>query len=139
MAPQSIPWHLLPVALKLLAKFGLIPGAALGYGMKKFYQKRRQDRASAGWPSTDATVQYGKVHKEGPRQHWVELTYTYFVEEYRTGTHIHRFRKEEEGEEFLRQIKDKKIQVRYNPNKPGESAILDRDLEMVVLLSPLRG
>ena len=126
-------------AFKLLAKFGLIPGAALGYGMKKFYQKRRQDRASGGWPSTDATVQYGKVHKEGPRQYWVELTYTYFVEEYRTGTHIHRFHKEEEAEEFLRQIKDKRIQVRYNPGKPAESAILDRDLEMVVLLTPPRG
>jgi hypothetical protein len=128
-----------PLALKLLAKFGLIPGAALGYGMKKFYQKRRQDRAAAGWPSTDATVGGGRVHKQGPRQYWVELTYTYFVEEYRSGKHVHRFRKEEEAEDFLRQIKDKRIQVRYNPVKPDESAILDRDLEMVVLLAPLRG
>jgi len=136
---QHIPWHLLPVALKLLAKFGLIPGAALGIGMKKLYQKRRQNRASTGWPSTDATIQYGTVRKEGPRQYWVELTYTYFVEEYRTGTHIHRFRKEDEADEFLRQIKDQRIQVRYNPGKPDESAILDRDLEMVVLLTPLRG
>jgi hypothetical protein len=79
------------------------------------------------------------VRKEGPRQYWVELTYTYFVEEYRTGTHIHRFRKEDEADEFLRQIKDQRIQVRYNPGKPDESAILDRDLEMVVLLTPLRG
>jgi hypothetical protein len=136
---QHIPWHLLPVALKLLAKFGLIPGAALGIGMKKLYQKRRQNRASTGWPSTDATIQYGTVRKEGPRHYWVELTYTYFVEEYRTGTHIHRFRKEDEADEFLRQIKDQRIQVRYNPGKPDESAILDRDLEMVVLLTPLRG
>ena len=137
---RHIPWHIVfTAAFKLLAKFGLIPGAAVGYGAKKLYQKRRQDRASSGWPSTDATVQGGQVHKQGPRSYWVELTYTYFVEEYRSGKHVHRSRKEEEAEDFLRQIKDKRIQVRYNPGKPAESAILDRDLEMVVLLSPLRG
>jgi hypothetical protein len=137
---RHIPWHLILLAtLKLLAKFWLIPGAALGFGLKKLYQKRRQDRAAAGWPSTDATVQTGTVHKQGPGQFWVELTYTYFVEEYRSGKHVHRFRKEEEADEFVRQIKDKRIQVRYNPAKPDESAILDRDLEMVALLTPLRG
>jgi hypothetical protein len=133
----SIPWRLvLPLAFKLLAKFGLIPGAAAGYGIKKLYQKWRQNRAFVGWPSTEATIQYGTVHNGGPRQYWVELTYTYFVEEYRTGMHVHRFRKEDEADEFLRQIKDKRLQIRYNPAKPDESVILDRDLEMVALLAP---
>jgi hypothetical protein len=137
---RHIPWHIVfTAAFKLLAKFGLIPGAALGFGAKKLYQKRRQARASAGWPSTNATIQYGTVKKEGPRQFWVELSYTYFVEEYRSGKHVHRFRKEEEADEFLRQIKDKRIQVRYNPAKPDESAILDRDLEMVAPLALPRG
>jgi len=135
----NLPWHFLPLLLKLLAKFGLIPGAALGYGIKKWKQKRRQDRAQVDWLSTDATVQGGTVKKHGPRQYWVELTYSYFAGEYRTGTHVHRFHKQEEADEFLRQIKDKRMQVRYNPGKPAESAILDRDIEMVVLLTPLRG
>ena len=134
---QHIPWRiLLPLAFKLLAKFGLIPGAAAGYGVRKLYQKWRQNRAFAGWPSAEATVQYGTVHSQGPRQFWVELTYTYFVEEYRSGKHVHRFRKEDEADEFLRQIKDKRLQARYNPSKPDESVILDRDLEMVALLAP---
>lgn len=136
---QHIPWHLLPILLKLLAKFGLIPGAAVGFAAKKFYQKRRQNRAFSGWPPVEARIQYAKLASKGPRQHWVELTYTYFVGEYRTGTHVHRFRKEEEAEEFMRQIKDKRIQVRYNPARPDESAILDRDLEMVAMLAPTRG
>ncbi len=137
---RNVPWHvLIPAVFKLLAKFGLIPGAAAGYGVKKFYQKWRQNKAFTGWPSTEARVQFATVHTEGPRQHWVELTYTYFVNEYRSGTHIHRFKKEEEADEFVRQIKDKRLQVRYNPAKPDESAILDRDLEMVVMLAPLRG
>jgi len=136
---RHIPWHLLPLALKLLAKFGLIPGAAVGLGAKKLYQKRRQNKAFVGWPSTEARIQYGKVTSDGPRQHWVELTYSYFVDEYRSGTHVHRFKRDEEADEFLRQIKDKRLQVRYNPAKPDESVILDRDLEMVALLTPLRG
>lgn len=137
MDPQHIPWRLiLPLAFKLLMKFGLIPGAAAGYGVRRLYQKWRQNRAFAGWPSTETRVQYGKMHSEGPRQFWVELTYTYFVEEYRSGTHVHRFRKEDEADEFLRQIKDKRLQARYNPAKPDESVILDRDLEMVALLAP---
>jgi hypothetical protein len=69
----------------------------------------------------------------------VELTYSYFVDEYRSGTHVHRFKKEEDADNFLSQIKDKRIQVRYDPAKPDESVILDRDLEMVVMLAPLKG
>jgi superfamily I DNA and RNA helicase len=137
---HSIPWHLIiPAAFKLLAKFGLIPGAALGYGAKKLFQKRRQNRASESWLSTEARIQYGIVKKEGPRQFWVELTYTYFVGEYRTGKHVHRFRKEDEAEQFLSQIKDKRLQARYNPAKPDESVLLDRDIEMVAMLAPARG
>jgi len=137
---RHVPWHIfIAGALKLLAKFGLIPGAALGFGVKKLYQKRRQGRAAGSWTSTEATVQSGTVHKQGARQYWVELTYIYFVEEYRSGKHVHRFRKEADANEFLRQVKGKRIQVRFNPAKPDESAILDRDLEMVALLNPLRG
>jgi len=136
MDMQHIPWQLIPLAFKLMAKFGLIPGAAAGYGVKKLYQKWRQNWAFVGWPSTEARVQYVTVHSEGPRQFWVELTYSYFFEEYRSGTHVHRFPKEDEADEFVRQIKDKRLQVRYNPDKPDESVILDRDLEMVALLAP---
>jgi hypothetical protein len=135
-----LPWRLIIfAAFKVLAKFGIIPGTIAAFGLKRLYQKWRQNRAFAGWPSTEATVLYGKVHTEGPRQHWAELTYSYYVEEYRSGTHVHRFRKEEEADEFIRQIKDKLLQIRYNPAKPDQSVILDRDIEMVALLAPQRG
>jgi hypothetical protein len=137
---HSIPWHLvLPLAIKLLAKFGLIPGVAAGYWIKRLYQRRRQNKAFAGWPSTEARIQYGKVQSDGPKQFWVELTYTYFIGEYRSGMHVHRFRKSDDADEFLHQVKDKKVQARYNPSNPDESVILDRDLEMVALLEPQRG
>jgi hypothetical protein len=140
MDPHHIPWRLIIfAAFKLLAKFGIIPGTFAAFGLKRLYQKWRQNRAFAGWPSTEARVLYGKVHSEGPRQHWVELTYSYYVDEYRSGKHVHRFRNEEEADEFIRQMKDKRLQVRYNPEKPDESVILDRDIEMVALLAPQRG
>jgi superfamily I DNA and RNA helicase len=84
----------------------------------------------------DATIQSGQVHKQGLWSYWAEITYTYFVGEYRTGKHVHRFRNEEAADEFVRQIKDKHVLVHYDSNKPDTSVILDRDLEMIALLTP---
>jgi hypothetical protein len=89
----------------------------------------------AGWPATDATLLNGQVYEEALR-FWAEITYTYYVEEYRSGKRVHRFRREAEADEFVRQVKDKRVQVHYNTSDPDKSVILDRDLEMVALLAP---
>lgn len=133
---HHIPWEpILFGILKLLKVFGIIPGAMAAYGARRFYQKWRQNKAMAGWPATDATIQSGLVHKEGMR-YWVELTYTFYVNEYRSGKHVHRFRREEDADDFVRQIKDKRVQVHYDAANPDRSVILDRDIEMVALLTP---
>jgi hypothetical protein len=133
---HHIPWEpILFGIVKLFKVFGIIPGAMAAYGVRRLYQRWRQNKAMAGWPATDATIQSGQVHKEGMR-YWVELTYTYYVTEYRSGKHVHRFRREEDADEFVRQIKDKRVQVHYNASKPDNSVILDRDLEVVALLAP---
>jgi hypothetical protein len=121
--------------IKLLKVFGIIPGAIAARWMQKVYQKRRQTKAMEGWPSTQATIQSGKVHSEGAR-HWAELSYTYFVAEYHSGTYVKNFRKEDDADEFVRQLRDKRLQVHYNQSKPETSVILDRDLEMIVLMVP---
>jgi len=120
---------------KLLKAFGLIPGAVAAYGMKRMYQGWRQKKAMNGWPSTSARVLNGQVHKEN-RRYWVELTYSYYVEEYRSGKYVRKFRREEEADDFVRQVSDRQVQIRYNQNKPDESVILDRDLEMIAALTP---
>jgi hypothetical protein len=133
---HHLPWE--PILLgivKLLKVFGIIPGAMAAYGVRKLYQKRRQNKAMAGWPATDGTILSGQVHKEGMHS-WVELTYSYYVGEYRSGHHVHRFRREAEADDFVRQIKDKRVQVHYNASNPDKSVILDRDIEMVALLAP---
>jgi hypothetical protein len=63
--------------IKFLKIFGIIPGAIAAFGVRRLYQKWRQNQAMAGWPATDATIQGGEVHKKGWRNVWVELTYTY--------------------------------------------------------------
>jgi hypothetical protein len=132
-----IPWNTILFGIvHLLKAFGLIPGAIAAFGVRKLYQKWRQNQATAGWPSTDATIQSGQVHKEGPWRFWAEITYTYYVGEYRSGKHVHRFRREEDADNFVRQIKDKRVQVHYNASDPDKSVILDRDLEMIALLTP---
>ena len=121
--------------IKLLKIFGIIPGAIAARWMQKFYQSRRQTKAMEGWPSTQANIQSGTVHSEGGR-HWAEITYTYYIDEYRVGTYVRNFKREEDADDFVRQIKDKRLQVHYKPTAPDTSVILDRDLEMVVLLIP---
>lgn len=121
--------------IKFLKIFGILPGAMAAYWVRKWYQKRRQAKAMDGWPATDATILSGAVHTEGMR-HWVELTYSYYVGEYRSGKYVHHFRREDEADEFLRQVKDKRVHVHYDTAIPDKSVILDRDLEMVALLTP---
>lgn len=50
--------YLVALAIKLLAKFGLIPGFVAAFGVQKIRQKYRQRKAVEGWPSTDATIQW---------------------------------------------------------------------------------
>ena len=121
--------------IKLLKIFGIIPGAIAAGWVRKLYQKRRQTSAMEGWPSTQATIQSGKVHTEG-RHHWAELTYSYFVGEYFSGTYVKNFRKEDDADEFVRQVREKQLPVHYRQSKPETSVILDRDLEMIVLMVP---
>jgi hypothetical protein len=134
---HHIPWgEVVFVLVKLLKMFGIIPGALAAFGVRKLYQKWRQNKAMDGWPATEATIQSGEVHNKGWRTFWVEITYIYYVGEYRTGKHVHRFHREEDADEFVRQVKDKRVQVHYNASDPDKSVILDRDLEVIVLLAP---
>ena len=136
MDPNHINWGIFVFwIIKLLKIFGIIPGAIAARWMQKLYQKRRQTKAMEGWPATQATIQSGKVHTEGGR-HWAELTYTYFVDEYRVGTYVKNFKREEEADDFVRQVRDKRLQVHYKLTSPDTSVILDRDLEMIVLMVP---
>lgn len=136
MHPELIHWRLiLLLVLKLLKTFGLIPGAMAAYWVRRIFQKWRQQRAFEGWPTTEASIYSCKVEHEGPRRIWAEIAYTYFVGEYRSGTYLRNFRREQDADEFVRQIKDRRVQIRFKESDPKTSTILDRDLELLVPMS----
>jgi hypothetical protein len=136
MHGHEIPWRLVFLFIvKLLKSFGLIPGAVAAYWLRGVFQKRRQQRAMEGWPSTEATILWGKVEREGPRRFWAEISYSYYAGEYQSGTYLRFFKREEEADEFVRQIKDKRIQIRYRESAPENSTILDRELELMAPMS----
>jgi hypothetical protein len=118
--------------------FGLIPGALAAVGIRRAVQKRMQRKAMEGWPATDARILSGSVHHEG-RRYWAELTYSYHVGEYRSGTYLRGFKKEEQADDFVRQMKDKTLRVHYKDGEPDRSVLLDRDVEMIAILAPQYG
>ena len=64
------------------------------------------------------------------------MTYSYFVGEYRVGRYVRNFRREDDADEFVRQVRDKRLQVHYKESSPDTSVILDRDLDLIVHLVP---
>jgi hypothetical protein len=137
MHSHSWPWTLIFLELvKLLKAFGILPGAVAAVGVQRLYQRRRQRKAMEGWPATDATIQSGNVRKQGISSYWVEVTYTYYVGEYRSGKYFRRFRREEQADAFVREVKDKRVHVHYDSASPEKSVILDRDVEMIAMLAP---
>jgi hypothetical protein len=120
-------WHVpeffaMSVAIMVLIRLTLLQGGAV-----------------KGWLAAEGRVHYGRVAREPDGKYEVDLTYSYYAGEYRSGSYIRRFRNEEEAYAFIREMKDKQITVRYSPRPPDDSVILDRDVESAALLSPLRG
>jgi hypothetical protein len=67
------------------------------------------------------------------------LQYTYFVGEYRTGEYLHDFASESEADDFVRQMKDKRVQIRYDQSSPNKSVLQQSVVEQHVLLAPRFG
>src|SRR5215469_10801531 len=117
------------LAVKLLAVFGLIPGAMAAFWLRRSIQKRSQIKATEGWPAADAQVfGRGKVRREG-RRYWAEIDYTYYVGEYRSGKYVRSFESEYQACQFVVLLRDQTVRVHYKQDDPNTSVILDRDLE----------
>jgi hypothetical protein len=128
--------HIWIYLLKWPAYF-IVGWAAIYY---RRWQKTRQETLAQGWPSVEGTIIGGKVAPipKTSRFH-VTLDYTYFVEEYRSGKYAHDFANESEADDFVRQMKDKRIQIRYNQSNPNKSVLEQRAIEQHVLLAPRFG
>lgn len=77
-----------------------------------------------GWPSVEGVIVSGTV-KPIPKtkQFHAEIVYSYFVGEYRSGRYVQDFPSEPEADDFVRQIKDRRVQIRYNESNPDRSVL----------------
>jgi hypothetical protein len=86
----------------------------------------RRLKQSQSWPHVTATILSAAITPPSKgSDYMVWLTYSYFVEEYRGGDSCRLFPNESEANYFVLKIKDAKVDVRYNPKKPGDSILDD--------------
>lgn len=96
-------------------------------------RKQHREEREQRWPSVEGTVQYtsaAPVFDNKHNQYYATLEYSYFVGEYRSGKYIQTFDNDSEAEAnaFAEAMKDKKVQVLYNPSNPDKS---DLDLSSI--------
>jgi hypothetical protein len=121
-------------------RYGLYFAFAWGAVYFRRWQKRRREMIAQGWPSVEGVIVSGQVMPvpKTTRFH-ATLQYTYFKDEYRTGKYIHEFNKEEDADNFVRQLKDKRVQIRYKESNPDKSVLEQSVVEQHVLLAPRFG
>ena len=104
------------------------------------WQKRRLEDTAQGWPSVEGVIVSSQVTPiPKTTQFHATLQYTYFVEEYRTGKYLHDFPSETGADDFVRQMKDKRVQIRYHPSNPDKSVLEQSVIEQHVMLAPRFG
>ena len=89
-------------------------------------RKQHKEEKEQSWPSVEGTVQYtnvAPVFDNKHNQYYATLEYSYFVGEYRSGKYIQTFGDDSEADAFAKAMKDKKVQVLYNPSNPDKSDI----------------
>ena len=124
MSPQSLAAD--HPMISVLAALGVVIVGRL------VYVKRRL-RQSKSWPHTSATVLTTEIIKPARGTGFlVELTYSYFVETYRSGEYVRDFPNEKEAVYFVAHIKDAKVDVSYNPKSPDDSVLDDAATDQFV-------
>ena len=66
-------------------------------------------------------------------KHLATLTYSYFVDEFRSGTYDREFSREADADQFAREVKDRAIQVRYKSANPDVSCPEASEIEQMAL------
>lgn len=124
--------HLAPFAGTFHYFVALIAGA-VAVGVRKYLQRVKENQA-AMWPSADGEVQSAKV-KKSQYGTWVEVAYRYYArQEYHYGKYRRHFARKAAAQAFADAIRGRSIQVRFREDKPGESVVLEQDLQMTGVL-----
>jgi len=131
-AMKDLWHHLAPFAGTFHYFFAVVIGAAV-VAFRKYMQRIRENKA-AMWPSADGQVQTAAV-KKSQYGTWVEVSYRYYAQqEYRYGQYRRHFSRKAAAEAFAEAIRGRSVQVRFREDKPGESVLLEQDLQMTGIL-----
>jgi hypothetical protein len=129
--PASWPW-IIYVWLALLAGGWLLSSW-------RWLQRRR----AAGWPIADGRIESTEVTKPNfsfttKRGYYVaQLGYSYSVAgKIHSGLYKREFPTELAAEDFVRDLKEKSVAVRYSPSTPSRSMVLEPDIEAVLQNRP---
>jgi Protein of unknown function (DUF3592) len=114
----------LPRLWTLGLRFGLYFGFAWGAVTWRRWQKRRRETIAQSWPSVEGVILAGHVAPAPKTSCFLAtLQYTYFVDEYHTGSYVHEFAKEIDADDFVRQLTNQRVPIRYNPSTGDESVL----------------
>ena len=103
--------------------------------------RRSRDEAPprAGPPSKAASSAATPPASQNTSRFLATLEYSFFLDDYHYGKYTHEFPKQAEADEFARQLKDKRVQIRYNQSNPDKSVLEQSVLEQHILLAPRFG
>jgi Protein of unknown function (DUF3592) len=124
--------HLAPFAGAFHSLIAVAAGAAVVL-IRNWWQRVRESRA-AMWPSASGEVLSAEVKRS---QHgcWVQVAYRYYAHgQYRSGKYRRSFRRKAAAQSFAEAIRGRSLQVRFQEDRPGESVLLERDLQMTGVL-----
>src|SRR5579859_1905912 len=117
MTPHS---HLFTLGIR----YGLYFAFAWGAVTWRRWQKRRLENLAQAWPSVEAIILSGHVAPVPKTSCFLAtLQFTYFVGEYHTGVYTHEFARETDADDFVRQLTNQRIPIRYNPTNPEKSVL----------------
>ncbi|MDP9051348.1 MAG: DUF3592 domain-containing protein [Acidobacteriota bacterium] len=115
----------LPRLWALGLRFGIYFGFAWGAVTWRRWQKRRKEAIARTWPSVEGLILTGHVTPAPKTSCFLAtLQYTYFVDEYHTGAYIHEFAKESDADDFVRQLTNQRVPIRYNPSQLDRSVLV---------------
>lgn len=124
--------HLAPFAGAFHSLFAVAAGAAIMLARNGW--QRMRERRAAMWPSASGEVQSAEV-KRTQHGSWVQITYRYYAHgEYHSGKYRRHFRGKAGAQAFAQAIRGRSIQVRFQEDKPGESVLLEQDLQVTGVL-----
>jgi len=102
--------------------------------------KRHRENIAQSWPTVEAVILNGEVTPINKTTRFLAtLQYSYRVDEYRSGKYTHEFQREADADDFIRQMKDKRVQIRYNQSNPDKSVLEQSAVEQMVMLTPRFG